>query len=210
MAKQMTVFEELCASAALKPPKDPNDQVFLAKLWKSIDGLDDEEWKELSQGAQKWANAAANAKKADKDFPKVPDAPKPESAADEEAGEDESGDAPVAKKATAKKAAAPAAKKAAAAPAKKAAAAPAKKAAAPAAAKKAANGEKPKKSMLRAAREIICKAPHLTVEDIIGKLEGQGYEAAPVTIGTIRSDTRNTLKIAQELGVKLDALDFDK
>lgn len=206
MAK-MSVYAELCAAAAMPEPKDATNQTFLAKLWKAIDGLDDKDWELLGEPAQKWANSAAAAKKADKDFPLIKDAPKP-SSAEEEAGEDEAGEAPVAKKAVAKKGAA-APKKAATPPAKKAAAAPAAKKAAASGAKKAA-GEKPKKSMLRSAREIICKAPHLNVEQIIAKLETAGYEAAPVTIGTIRSDTRNTLKIAQELNVDLEKMDFDK
>ena len=208
--QQLTVYEELLARAAMRAPKDPNDQAFLVKLFRAINDLPEAEWEEMSEAAQKWSNAAAKAKGADKLYPKVPGAKaedeEKEPEADGDEGEDE-GATSVAKKAAKK-----------AAPAKKAAAAPAKKAAAPAAAKKAAAApakkagakEKPVKSMAKAAREIICKAPHLTVDEIIAKLEAQGYEAAPVTISTFRSDTRAVLRIAQEQKVNLDKLDFDK
>jgi len=206
--KAMSVYEELLARAAMRAPKDPDDQVFLVKLFKAINDLPEVEWEELSEGAQKWSNAAAKSKTADKAYPKIPGA---EAEGDEEADGDGAdgaeGEAPVAKKA-AKKAAAPAAKKAAAPAAKKAAAPAAKKAAA-APAKKSAK-EKPVKSMAKACREIICNNPALTVDEIIAKLEKQSYEAAPVTISTFRSDTRAVLRIAQEQGVNLSKLDFDK
>jgi hypothetical protein len=200
MAKEMTVYEELLATAAMKAPKDPNEQVFLIKLFKAINDLPEEEWEAMSEAAQKWSNAAAKAKTADKAYPKIPGAEvEPDEEADGDGAEAEDGEAPVAKKAAKK---APAKK--AAAPAKKAAAAPAKKAA------KKSGGEKPAKSMRKAAFEIICKAPHLTVDDIIGKLEGLGYEAAPVTISTFRSDARAVLKTAQEMKVDVSKMDFDK
>lgn len=211
MAKStMTVYEELLATAAMKAPKDPSNQVFLVKLFKAIDGLPEDEWTGMSEPAQSWSNAAAKAKTSDKDYPLIPGA-EPEEPEEEEAGDDagdnEDGEAQVAKKAAKKTAA----KKAAAAPAAKKAAAPAaKKAAAPAAKKKANGAEKPTKSMSVAAKEIICKAPHLSVEDIIDKLSKLGYEPAPVTISTFRSDTRMVLKIAQKLDIDLAKLDFDK
>jgi hypothetical protein len=201
---EMTVYEELLAIAAMKAPKDPNEQVFLIKLFKAINDLPEDEWEGMSEAAQAWSNKAAKAKTADKAYPKVPGAEvegdEPDADGDGAEGA-EDGEAPVAKKAAKK---APAKK--AAAPAKKAAPAPAKKAAA----KKSKAGEKPVKSMAKASREIICKAPHLTVVEIITKLEAQGYEAAPVTISTFRSDTRAVLKIAQDLKIDLQKLDFDK
>jgi membrane protein involved in colicin uptake len=201
---KMSVFDELCATAAVKAPKDPNGQAFIVKLWKAIDNLSDKDWEALSEPAQNWSVDATKLQAADKDLPLIPGAPSPDAEEEEETATEEGGETTVAKKAAKKKAAAPA-------PAKKAAApAPAKKAVKKAASSSKANGEKPRKSMLKAAREIICKAPHLNVDDICTKLEGLGYEAAPVTIGTIRSDTRNTLKIAQELKVDVGAMDFDK
>lgn len=201
MAKEMTVYEELLATAAMKAPKDPNEQVFLIKLFKAINDLPEDEWEAMSEAAQKWSNAAAKSKTADKAYPKIPGAEvEPEEEADGDGAEAEDGEAPVAKKAAKKTAA-----KKAAAPAPAA-----KKAATPKKAAKKSGGEKPAKSMRKAAFEIICKAPHLTVDDIIGKLEGLGYEAAPVTISTFRSDARAVLKTAQEMKTDVSKLDFDK
>lgn len=201
------IMAELLKAANMKPPKTV-DQKFLQSLRKNADTAFDENeeaWEKLSPKAQNWFNAAATAVKKQTDIADFPDADKPDAGDNE--GEDDVAKK-AAKKAPAKKAAATedkaSAKKAAAkeetkAPAKKAAAAPAKKAA----------GEKPKKSMLKFVRELICNNVALTAEQLTQKLEKAGYEASPLTVGTIRSDTRNTLKIAQEQGVVLSKLDFD-
>lgn len=199
------IMAELLKAAGMKEPKTV-DQKFLQTLRKNADTAFDENeeiWEKLSPKAQNWFNAAATAVKKQADIADFPDADTPD------AGGTAEGDEDVAKKAAKK---APA-KKAAAdekAPAKKAAAkddkAPAKKAAAPA--KKAA-ADKPKKSMLKFVRELICNNIALSAEQLTQKLEKAGYEASPLTVGTIRSDTRNTLKIAQEQGVDLKKLDFD-
>lgn len=199
------IMAELLKAAGMKEPKTV-DQKFLQTLRKNADTAFDENeeiWEKLSAKAQNWFNAAATAVKKQADIADFPDADTPD------AGGTAEGDEDVAKKAAKK---APA-KKAAAdekAPAKKAAAkddkAPAKKAAAPA--KKAA-ADKPKKSMLKFVRELICNNIALSAEQLTQKLEKAGYEASPLTVGTIRSDTRNTLKIAQEQGVDLKKLDFD-
>lgn len=193
------IMDELLKATGIKAPKDPNDQQFLTKLWKAVDGLADADWDKIGNKAQAWSNAAATAVKKEEDIKPFPDLSDPEGGDQTEAEGDDQVAKKAAKKAPAK--AAPA-KKAAPAPAKKAAAAPAKKAA-------AKNGDKPKKSMLRAVREMICKKPELTTEQLVKKLEDAGYDASATTIGTIRSDTRNTLKIAQELGIVLKDLDFD-
>lgn len=68
--------------------------------------------------------------------------------------------------------------------------------------------DRPLRGMASVAREMIVKDISLTTDELIEKLEAQGYEAAPLTISTFRSDTRAILKIAQELKIDLQKLDI--
>lgn len=68
--------------------------------------------------------------------------------------------------------------------------------------------DRPLRSMATAAREMIAQDISLTVDELMAKLEAEGFEAAPVTISTFRSDTRAVLKIAQELNIDLQKLKF--
>jgi hypothetical protein len=68
--------------------------------------------------------------------------------------------------------------------------------------------DRPQRSMATAAREMIIRDISLTVDELVAKLEAQGFEAAPLTISTFRSDTRAVLKIAQELDIDLQKLEF--
>jgi hypothetical protein len=213
------IMAELLKAADMKAPKGDPDQAFLLRLRKHADAAFDEDealWESLSKEAQSWFNEAATSVKNKKDIAVFSDLAKPakaekpatkkaavveedEDPAPEEVADDDEGDddvkKPAKKGAVAKKAAAPAKK----AVGKKAAAPPAKK----------ANGEKPKKSMLRALREMVCGKPELTTEQLTKKLDSAGYKVSAMTVGTLRSDCRNTLKIAQEMGVVLKGLDFD-
>lgn len=60
--------------------------------------------------------------------------------------------------------------------------------------------ERPRKSMLRAAKELLCDYPEISARQLMEKLERRGYEAAAVTITSIRNDFRDTIKVAQEMG----------
>jgi len=59
---------------------------------------------------------------------------------------------------------------------------------------------RPRKSMLKAARELLFDYPTIKVEQLCRKLERLGYEAAPLTITTIRRDFMDTIRIAEERG----------
>ncbi|HVQ71166.1 MAG TPA: hypothetical protein VMT08_27035 [Bradyrhizobium sp.] len=59
---------------------------------------------------------------------------------------------------------------------------------------------RPRKSMLRATKELLCDYPEIGVQQLMEKLERLGYEAAPVTITSIRRDFLDTIKVAREMG----------
>jgi hypothetical protein len=60
--------------------------------------------------------------------------------------------------------------------------------------------ERPRKSMLRVTKELLCDYPEIGVQQLMEKLERLGYEAAPVTITSIRKDFLDTIKVAREMG----------
>ena len=63
---------------------------------------------------------------------------------------------------------------------------------------------RPRKSMIRAAKEIICKHPDISSNDLAEKIEALGYETTPRHIGSVRHDFQDTIKVALEMGyVKL-------
>lgn len=64
--------------------------------------------------------------------------------------------------------------------------------------------EKPRKRKTSACHTIkifVIKKPSITVEELGKKLENAGLKVSNVTISTLRSDVRDTLRVLNELGV---------
>lgn len=208
-----------------KPKGKEARQAFLGRLLETVEKLDDSEWEKMGQeaggtAAQQWCNDAVDARKAEKEIPDfaAPDEAEDESEpegdeaeaedGDESEGEEESEDEgaedeeeKVAKKAkTVKKAAAEKA------PAKKAAgkkAAPAKKKAADDAngAKKSkgrANG--PLEGIKATIKDLVIDQPHISLEDLLTKLQKGGNKMSRMTVSSVRSETRHTLRVLKAKG----------
>lgn len=201
-------------------------QEYLTRLIVAVQKLDDDEWEKISSKAQKWHVAGAKADNDEKPIPEFPDlvdddeaeeeTPKKSRAKAAKDEEDDAGDTAGGEtddeeedddvKTTAKKKAP--AKKAAAekeAPAKKKALA-AEKEAAPA--KKKAADEKPAKSgkvegIKVDIKKMVIKKPSITAEEIYEALGGKKAELSKVTISAVRSETRHTLRVLNDMG-KLD------
>ena len=68
--------------------------------------------------------------------------------------------------------------------------------------------DRPTRSMGAVAREIIAKDLDLTVNDVIEQLEAMDYEAAPITISTIREEIFTVLRLCRKHGsIKVPAWD---
>jgi len=247
----MSVKAQLEALA--KPKKGEDRTKYLNRLVAAIQNIEDDEWEQLSEETQAWANEASKAKndgQAITDYldesgeeitakkKKVKAQAEPKTVAkEEEEDEDENGEEdeedeeeeeeekPAAKKKVAAKSKAKpkdedededsededdeadeeseeeeeeevAAKKKGAAKKKVAA-----KKAAPAAAKKSNNVHKP--GAQTAIKQMVLAKPDITTEQILDRLEKKGHKASRVTVATIRSGMRDSLKIIKAAG-KLD------
>lgn len=59
---------------------------------------------------------------------------------------------------------------------------------------------RPRKSMTRATKELLCDYPDLKLDTLVARQERRGYEAAPMTISMIRRDFMDSIKVATERG----------
>ena len=178
---------ELLEATGLKEKKTEKRQDYLGRLCRSVAKVPDEVWEGLSTAAQNWNNAAAERLKDGGnivDFSDVKVATKPVEKVDEEVDEEideEETSAPVATK--------------------------------PAKPEKAAKPEKekvvlthtpgtPRKvSACHTIKKMVVKKPQITVAELSEKLKAAGLKVSDVTIATLRSDLRDTLRVLNELNI---------
>ena len=167
-------------------------QKYLRKVFGAINKLADEEWEELSEAAQLWANTASEAKADSGDLPDFPDL--------------ENGDGDDKKpKATAR-----GGKKD-----KKGKKASGKKTGVTRAGTKKGTGTKKGNGTAAAGgkrsgvkiriKQFVLKKPKITVEDLVTKLAKEGYPTSESTIRAMRSEFRHSLKVLKDE----DALSID-
>jgi len=58
-----------------------------------------------------------------------------------------------------------------------------------------------KTSACHTIKTLVAKKPSITVDDLSEKLKSSGMKVSDVTIATLRSDTRDTLRVLNELGI---------
>jgi hypothetical protein len=221
---ETTIEEILSAATEITQEKGEDRQAYLTRLHDAATELDESGWDDLGEPAQLWVNKATKAEQANKEIPEFPDVEPTdddeeeeveEEAAEEEADtesdseesneEDDVTDTDTEtekppKKKPAPKAAKPAAKKAAA-PKAAAKEKPAKKAV------KADGGSKAT-SARRLLKQFVVKKPSITVDDLMERAKKAGHKLSDIYISSLRSDTRDTLKVAKECGVVLEDLDL--
>jgi hypothetical protein len=218
MAK-ITIERELLDATGLKPSKKESQQDYFKRLHDAVQELKDDDWDALSQPAQNWVNAAANAVKKDADIADFPDSAPPDdddddgkkpAAADDDdddgkkaAGDDDEEDEVARKPAKGKngKAGKPA-KAEKEKPAK--AAKPDKSAKAEKSAKpeKADRKTGPKSSGVKVdIKKAILKDPTATVEDIMAALKKGGTKSpSRPTVAGIRAEFRHSLAVLKSEG----------
>jgi hypothetical protein len=84
MAKS-NVLNELQEVTGVKAKDGEKVQVYLGRLKRGVDKLEDGDWKKLSDAAQAWANKATEAVDGDKELPSLPGLDEPAKAAKEPA-----------------------------------------------------------------------------------------------------------------------------
>jgi hypothetical protein len=63
-----------------------------------------------------------------------------------------------------------------------------------------------KVSACHTIKKLVAKKPDISVSDLSEKLKGEGFKVSDVTIATLRSDFRDSLRVLNELGVGKFAL----
>jgi hypothetical protein len=63
-----------------------------------------------------------------------------------------------------------------------------------------------KVSACHTIKKLVAKKPDISVSDLSEKLKGEGFKVSDVTIATLRSDFRDSLRVLNELGVGQFAL----
>jgi len=181
-----------------KPQSKEPRQEFLGRLLEEVQKLGDDEWEKLGQepggtAAQQWCNNSVDARKADSP---LPDFVPPDEDGEQDPGDEEE-DEDVAKKVKAKAKAAKPSKKA-------------KKA------KAAGDDDKPSKSRATKARpgnmngpvegikvrikDLVIDEPNIGLEDLLVKLSKGGDKMSRMTVSSVRSETRHTLRVLKQKG----------
>jgi hypothetical protein len=171
------IEKELLAATGLRMSKSEKRQVFLTRLMRAASKLEDEPWEALSKEAQDWCNDAITAFKNGQE---VPDFVPPEAPADEEdqapedsVSEDITEDGEIITK-------------------------PKKKAEVVAKPKKSATPMR-KLTATHLIKRLVINEPSISVNDLIDRLKDEGFKVSGVTVATLRSDTRDTLRVLNEL-----------
>jgi hypothetical protein len=174
----MSSMEKTLQTATGVKPKGKEDrQIYLGRLLEAIAGLPGDKWEELSTEAQNWYNAAQTEVNEDRPVPEFPE--------DEAAAEQ----APAAK---------PAAVKAKEKPAAPASA----KTKQPEAAAKPNGGKKILTGGAQTLiKQAIIKNPAITTEEITEMLAKKGLRTSPLTVSTIRSDFKHSIRVLQDSGL---------
>lgn len=213
MAK-ITIERELLDATGLKPNKKESQQDYFKRLHDAVQDLKDDDWDALSDPAQKWVNAAANAIKKDVDIQDFPDSAPPEEEEDDRkpagddddgedakaAGDDDEEDEVASKSAKGKNG--KAGKAAKAEKQKPAKAAKPDKSAKPEKAAKADRKTGPKSSGVKVdIKKAILKDPTATVEDIMAALKKGGTKSpSRPTVAGIRAEFRHSLAVLKSEG----------
>ncbi len=189
MAEVSKIEEELLAVTKLPEKKKEDRQKYLYRLMYAAAKVKDDVWESISPIAQDWVNGGAEAHKAGdeiEDFPDYeedePDTnPRPEEV-DEEVDEEA---APVVVKKKEPKKTEPKEEKEE---------------------KPVKAAKEPEKQVRRVSachmiKKLIVQTPKITVDELSKQLKDMNLKASDITVATLRSDMRDTLRLFNELGM---------
>lgn len=180
------IEKELTAAAKLKSRKNEERQDFLVRLMKAVSRLDDAPWNELSSEAQDWTNEAAKSFNEDKAIAEFSPAPgEAEEEVPEEAEVEETSLAPEApaEEVETKEEEVPEAEEE------------------PESRPVRGRAGATRKSACHLIKTMVVKDPNITVKDIASKLKAKSLKVSDVTIASLRSSVRDTLRVMRELNM---------
>jgi hypothetical protein len=178
----MTLEQEFLKATKVKHQDGESRDDYLDRILDEVANLDDAAWRALSKNAQDWYNIAQDACNNDQDPPDFPDAEEGDGVVEETTD--------VAKVVELKKPTKPAPK-------------PAPKVAKPAP-KPAPKVAKPNglgNSAQTLIKQTMIKKPRSTTEELAEMLTTKGVKASNLTVSTIRSDFRHSIKVLQAVGM---------
>lgn len=199
---EVTLEAELLDATGVRKNKDR--QTTLEKVCEAVSKLSDDDWAALSPEAQKWYMKAAKAYKAEQDLPDFPEAqevgPSDDESEDveqeasdrdqkESDPEEQENDMPTStakKKAVAKKANGRV--KPAAAAKKSVSSGP----------RRGGEGRKSGSVIRTLIKEVMMKNPAISSEDIVDKLSKRGLKCSKLSVDTVRSEFRHTLRFLND------------
>lgn len=169
---QSAIEKELLAVTKLKDKKGEERDAYLKRLMLAVTKITDDDWATLSSEAQEWTNNGASANKKREAIADFPDLPEaPEDEEADETAEQAEGEDEAEEESALEKAA-----------------------------------EKPlragrKVSACHMIKQIVCRKPSSSVDEISQKIKAKGMKVSDVTIATMRSDTRDTLRVLNDLNI---------
>lgn len=177
--QESKIEQELLEAVKPFPEKKKEErQAYLVRLMRAAAKVKDSVWEGFTSEAQDWVNGGAEAFKAGdalEDFPDYEEVEE-EQSEDEEVDEEAEEEKPEPVKAK---------------PEKKQEAKPVKEPKTVVAPRKM--------SACHMIKKMVVKDPKISVEDLSKQLKDQGLKVSDVTIATLRSDLRDTLRVMNEL-----------
>lgn len=182
MAIESKIEQELQTATKIAQKKNEDPQKYLTRLALAVTKLKDPEWEALSSEGQEWVNGAAEVIKSnkttsavlgDKNYVELEDFPDFEEVHDEQVDDSSHPD---------DEEEAPAPKK-------------------PEPKKNEVHVAPRKQSACHMIKKIVVKKPKITVAELSEKLKADGLKVSDVTIATLRSDLRDTLRVMNELNL---------
>lgn len=209
---EMKIETELLEATKLKAKKHESRQEYMARLCRATAKVTDEIWEGLSTAAQDWNNAAAEALSDGKEIADFLEDEKPEPDEDdvvndpvddeeEKEPEDEEDEEELDEEEDLKPLAAKAAKqngKAKGKPEPEVEDEPEVEKTELRPPTKSHPGRKV--SACHTIKKLVVKKPSITVAELAEKLKASGLKVSDVTIATLRSDLRDTLRVLNEVG----------
>ena len=173
------IEQELAETAAITPKRNEDRQKYLKRLMLAVSKLPDPDWESLSTEAQDWNNGAAEAHKAGDEIEDFPDLEEEdeelEQGGDDEVDEEEEQVEVPAKETAPKEERTPKFRP-------------------------ATNSSPGKKvSACHVIKRMVARKPAITVAELIEKLKEENFKVSDVTVATLRSDFRDSLRVLNEL-----------
>lgn len=173
------IEQELLSASALKSKKNEDRQDYLARLCRAVAKVKDEVWEGISTAGQDWNNTAAEALTDDKEIPDFEDDELPVDGKTDEEVDEETEPESVVVKTKDKKAKLEKEEKSSPPP--------------PLPGRKV--------SACHTIKKMVVKKPTISVAELSEKLKAEGLKVSDVTIATLRSDLRDTLRVLNELKI---------